>query len=145
MSYRALSLNPEASHLLVLDQDADFMESLRHFATEHDVPSATFYGIGAFSEATLAFFDREAQTYDPIAVEQQTEVLQVSGNLTWHNGTVRVHAHATLGRPDGSTMGGHLMEATVWPTLELQCQTYSTRVERTQNEAVGLPLIPQTG
>ncbi|PEN05632.1 hypothetical protein CRI93_12010 [Longimonas halophila] len=144
MSYRALSLDPDASHLLVLDQNADFMESLIDFATTHDVPSATFYGIGAFSEATIAFFDREEQVYDPIAVNQQVEVLHVTGNLTWHEGAVRVHAHATLGRPDGSTLGGHLVDATVWPTLELQCQTYNTRVERLQNEAVGLPLIPQS-
>ena len=144
MSYRALDLDPSASHLLVLDQHADFMDSLLDFAAEHEVQSATFYGIGAFSEATIAFFDREAQEYDPIAVDQQTEVLHVGGNLTWHDGAVRVHAHATLGRPDGSTLGGHLVDATVWPTLELQCQTYVTRVERVQNEAVGLPLIPQT-
>lgn len=143
MSYRALSLDPDASHLLVLDQDADFMESLTDFSTEHDVPSATFYGIGAFSEATIAFFDREEQVYDPIAVDQQVEVLHVAGNLTWHDNAVRVHAHATLGRPDGSTLGGHLVDATVWPTLELQCHTYNTRVERLQNEVVGLPLIPQ--
>jgi len=143
MSYRTLSLDPDTSHLLVLDQDADFMGSLIDFATTHDVPSATFHGIGAFSEATLAFFNREDQVYDPIEVSQQVEVLHVAGNLTWHSGAVRVHAHATLGRPDGSTLGGHLVDATVWPTLELQCQTYNTRVERLQNEAVGLPLIPQ--
>lgn len=144
MSYRALSLDPDASHLLVLDQDADFMESLLNFASEHDVQSATFHGIGAFSKATIAFFDREEQVYDPIAVDQQVEVLHVAGNLTWHDGAVRVHAHATLGRPDGSTLGGHLVDATVWPTLELQCHTYATRIERTHHADVGLPLIPQT-
>lgn len=144
MSYRTLSLDPKASHLLVMDQDADFMESLRGFAAEHDLQSATFHGIGAFSKATIAFFDRESKVYNPIAVDEQVEVLHVAGNLTWHEGDVRVHAHATLGRPDGATLGGHLVDATVWPTLELQCQTYTTRVERVQNEAVGLPLIPQT-
>lgn len=144
MSYRTLDLDPSASHLVVLDQHADFMDSLLNFAAEHEVQSATFHGIGAFSSATLAFFNRKMQSYDPIAVENQVEVLHVGGNLTWHNGAVRVHAHATLGRPDGSTLGGHLMDATVWPTLELQCQTYATQVERMHHEDVGLPLIPQT-
>lgn len=143
MSYRALSVEPSDTRLIVLDQDADVMDSLRDFAAAHDVQSATFCGIGAFSEATLAFFNRDAQTYDPIAVNTQVEVLHLTGNLTWHDGDVRVHAHATLGHPDGSTVGGHLIDATVWPTLELQCQTYATRVERTHHDAVGLPLIPQ--
>lgn len=143
MSYRDYSLAPASSHLLVLDQNADFMTSLREFADAQAVPSATFYGIGAFSSATLAFFNQEAQEYDPIAVDEQTEVLQVSGNLTWHEGEIRVHAHATLGRPNGTTLGGHLVEATVWPTLELQCQTYDTRIERSYHDTVGLPLIPQ--
>jgi uncharacterized protein len=30
-----------------------------------------------------------------------------------------VHAHVVLGRGDGSTVGGHLKRAIVWPTLEV--------------------------
>ena len=144
MNHRVLDLTPAAAHLLVFDQQADFMEELGAFGERRSVQSATFQGIGAFSSATLAFFDREAQRYDPIEVATQTEVLHVSGNLTRHEGEIRVHAHATLSYPDGSTIGGHLLQATVWPTLELQCQTYSTRIGRTDHEDIGLPLIPQS-
>ncbi|MES3629706.1 MAG: DNA-binding protein [Longimonas sp.] len=144
MNHRVLDLTPAAAHLLVFDQQADFMEELAAFGERRSVQSATFQGIGAFSSATLAFFDREAQRYDPIEVATQTEVLHVSGNLTHHEGEIRVHAHATLSYPDGSTIGGHLLQATVWPTLELQCQTYSTRIGRTDHEDIGLPLIPQS-
>ena len=31
----------------------------------------------------------------------------------------KVHAHAVVGLPDGSTRGGHVLEAHVWPTLEI--------------------------
>ncbi len=144
MSHRALSLRPDATHLLVLDQHADLTDELLAFADTHSVQSATFQGIGAFSSATLAFFNRETQTYDPIPVDTQAEVLHLTGNLTWFEDAVRVHAHATLSYPDGSTVGGHLLEATVWPTLEVQCHTYETRIEREHHSDIGLPLIPQS-
>jgi predicted DNA-binding protein with PD1-like motif len=39
--------------------------------------------------------------------------------IALENGKPKVHAHVVLGKADGTAPGGHLMEATVRPTLEI--------------------------
>lgn len=41
------------------------------------------------------------------------------GDVALQDGKPKIHAHRVVGRRDGSTRGGHLIEAYVRPTLEL--------------------------
>ena len=50
---------------------------------------------------------------------EQVEVLSLIGDVALKDGEPKVHAHVVVGRSDGSTRGGHLMEAHVRPTLEV--------------------------
>ena len=52
-----------------------------------------------------------------------------------------VHAHVVVGRPDGSTRGGHLMQAHVWPTLEVVLSETADYLRRRHDEETGLALI----
>ena len=56
-------------------------------------------------------------------------------------GEAGVHVHAVLGLPDGSTRGGHLIEARVWPTLEVVLTESSRHLRRTFRPELGLALI----
>jgi predicted DNA-binding protein with PD1-like motif len=46
-----------------------------------------------------------------------------------------------LGLPDGSTRGGHLFEAHVWPTLEMVLTAWPERVRRKGDMETGLYLL----
>ena len=117
------------------------MESLAAWARAEGITSASFSGLGAFSSATLAFFNRERKVYDPIPVEEQVELLNITGNIALFEGVPRLHAHATLSYPDGKTIGGHLIEGTVWPTLELTVLVGEQGLERLSDSETGLPLL----
>ena len=52
-----------------------------------------------------------------------------------------VHAHVVLGLPDGSARGGHLIAATVWPTLEVVLAESPKHLRRTFRPELGLALI----
>jgi predicted DNA-binding protein with PD1-like motif len=52
-----------------------------------------------------------------------------------------VHIHVVLGRPDGTTRGGHLLEAHVCPTLEVVLVESPEHLKREWDEEVGLALI----
>jgi predicted DNA-binding protein with PD1-like motif len=52
-----------------------------------------------------------------------------------------VHAHAVLGRRDGSTRGGHLLEGHVRPTLEVMLVESQASLRRRSDPATGLALI----
>lgn len=140
MKSRLLHRDPQTYILVFADGD-EVSSGIKQFATDHDVRSGYFVGLGAFSTATVAFFDMQRKEYDPIRIREQVEVLSLTGNLSRHEGRPAVHAHVVIGRRDGSALGGHLLEGHVRPTLEVIVTVYAEPVERRRDEATGLPLI----
>jgi hypothetical protein len=65
----------------------------------------------------------------------------MSGNVAkGEDGERMVHAHVTVGRSDYTTLGGHVVEATVGPTLEVVVETAPTTIRRRHDPDVGLEL-----
>lgn len=141
MTHKIVSDGPTPVWLLVFETGDEVMQGLTAFATEHELGGAHFIGLGAMSEATLAFFDPDARHYEEIAVDEQVEVLTITGNLARLGGEARVHAHAVLGRRDGSTLGGHLQRGVVRPTLEVFITALPGVLERRFDPESGLPLL----
>lgn len=141
MNVRRVSSGPAEVYALVLAPGDEVSAALRQFAAERDVTGGYFVGLGAFSSATVAFFDLERREYDPIEIDEQVEVLSITGNFGRHDGNPAVHAHVVLGRRDGTAIGGHLLKAIVQPTLELMVTVLHEGLERRRDEQTGLPLI----
>lgn len=141
MQRRVLSENGERSFAVVLETGEEATRCLRNFAEYHGVTAARFTAVGAFAEARLGFYDLEAKEYEPIEVGEQVEVLSLAGDITVHEGEHVVHGHAVLGRRDGSTVGGHLLEGWVRPTLEVMVVEAPGHLVRRMDEDAGLPLI----
>jgi predicted DNA-binding protein with PD1-like motif len=74
-------------------------------------------------------------------VKEQVEVLILAGDVALKDGEPQVHAHVVLGRSDGSTCGGHLLEAHVWPTLEVILEESPTHLKRRFDKETRLALI----
>lgn len=129
------------SYVVVLEAGDEVMGSLVTVAEEEDISGGRVWGIGAFEWTRLGFFDRESKGYREHVVDEQVEVLGLHGNLTRFERRPRVHLHAVLGMADGSARGGHLLEARVWPTLELFVAKSSVELVRELDEEAGLPLI----
>ena len=126
---------------VVFDAGDDPTDGLLAFAAEHDISAARLTGLGAFREAMLGFFVPETQKYEEIPVREQTEVLSLTGNIALHEGAPKLHAHVVLGRRSGEALGGHLLEATVRPTLEVMLTETPATLRREMDAASGLPLL----
>jgi predicted DNA-binding protein with PD1-like motif len=126
---------------LIFDRDDEVVTALERFAQERGIDAAHFTAIGAFSRATLGYFSWERKEYLKIPVEEQVEVLTLAGDIALQEGKRKVHAHAVLGRRDGSTVGGHLLEARVRPTLELMLTESPAHLQRRHDPETGLALI----
>jgi predicted DNA-binding protein with PD1-like motif len=74
-------------------------------------------------------------------LEEQVEVLALTGNVALAKGQPKVHAHVVVGMRDGTAHGGHLIEATVRPTLEVVLVESAPHLRRSMDEATGLALI----
>ena len=127
--------------VLIFNAGDEFKEQLFEFATNDDVASSWFFAIGAFERATVAYFNLETNSYEEIEITEQVEVVSLIGNLAMHDGERRFHAYVVVTKRDGSSHGGHLVDAVVRPTLELFMTTFDTPLLRRKDAATGLPLI----
>jgi uncharacterized protein len=130
-----------STFVLVFAKGDEAMAGLHSFARGHGITAARFTAIGAFSDAKLGYFDRERKEYAEIHVREQVEVLSLLGDVAVENGEARVHAHVVLGRSDGSALGGHLLEAHVWPTLEVVLDESPAHLRKRSDPETGLALI----
>ena len=131
----------ERTFALIFQAGDEAMKGLAGFVKEHRVGDARFTAIGALSGATLGYFDWERKDYRKIPVDEQVELLSLIGDVALADGEPKVHAHAVLGRSDGSTRGGHLIEAHVRPTLELMLVESPAHLRKKHDPESGLMLI----
>jgi predicted DNA-binding protein with PD1-like motif len=141
MKAKRLHANGERTYALVFDKGDEVVGGLESFAREQGVSAARFTAIGAFSDVKLGYFDRERRNYKEIPLPEQVEVLSLLGDVATKDGEPSVHAHVVVGRSDGSTRGGHLLEAHVWPTLEVILDESPAHLRKRSDAETGLALI----
>jgi predicted DNA-binding protein with PD1-like motif len=128
--------------VVVFDKGDEAKAGLTAFAQENQVSAAQITGVGAFSRAVLGYFDRQRKEYQRIPVDEQVEVLSLVGDVALKpDGGPEVHAHVVVGRSDGTTLGGHLLEADVWPTLEVVLTDTPQHLRKRHDPETGLALI----
>jgi uncharacterized protein len=161
MQVKELATRPSRVFAVVMTKGERVAEGLERFAGETGVDAAALSAVGAVSQATLGFFDPVARDYLRIAVPVQAEVVSFQGDITRAeagaagnedraapsedpDGSVSrrtVHVHVVVSRSDGSTVGGHLLEATVNPTLEVIVTESPAHLRRRYDPETGLALV----
>ncbi|KJC51168.1 DNA-binding protein with PD1-like DNA-binding motif [Bradyrhizobium sp. LTSP885] len=130
------------THVVVLDSGEEAFTTLTTIARNLGIAAASLTAIGAFEKATVGWFDLERKTYKKIEVREQCEVLSAIGDVAIaDDGQPGLHVHVVLGLSDGTTRGGHLLEATVRPTLEVVMTETPVRLRRTKRPELGIALI----
>ena len=132
---------PQRTFVMVFDHGDEVLENLLAFAKEHRLSAAEFTGIGAFSDAVLGYFDWQKKDYERIPVDEQVEVLNLTGNIALADGEPKLHPHVVVGKADGTAHGGHLLEAHVRPTLEVIITESPAHLQRRSDPETGLALI----
>jgi predicted DNA-binding protein with PD1-like motif len=142
---KEIPLHRESDHqrtfAFVLEDGEEPMAMLSRCAQDYTLASCQVTAVGGFSRVTLGYFDRARRTYLKIPVEEQVEVLSLLGDIA-HDGDKRVvHVHCVVGLRDGTTRGGHLLEAKVWPTLEVIVTEWPGYLRKRFDPETGLALI----
>jgi len=127
---------------VIFESDDEVMAGLQAFAREQRLAGSHFSAIGACRAVTLGYFEWEARQYRPIPIEEQVEILSLVGDVSLApDGQPQVHAHVVVGKADGTAHGGHLLRATVRPTLEVMLTELPTHLQRQLDPDAGIPLI----
>jgi predicted DNA-binding protein with PD1-like motif len=141
MKTKLISQDREKTHAIIFADGDEFMQGMRSFAVEQGISAAHFTAIGAFSKTTLGYYDMEKKEYKKIPVNEQVEALSLIGDIALKGEEVEIHAHVVAGKADGSTVGGHIMEAQVRPTLEVMLTESPSHLQRKVDQNSGLALI----
>src|SRR5207249_4652294 len=100
---------------VVFDKGDEVRAGLTDFAKDQRLAASQITAIGALSDVTLGYFDRETKKYREIPVQEQVEVMSLLGDVVIDKGEPSLHAHIVVGKADGTAHGGHLLAAHVWP------------------------------
>ena len=141
MKFKLLNADAQRTYAVILESGDEVMQNMLAFTRQQQLKASQFNAIGAFSSAMLGFFDFSTKDYRKIPVSEQVEVLNVAGDISEYKGEYRIHAHVVVGKSDGSAHGGHLIRATVHPTLEVIVTESPAHLVRRMDDESGIPLI----
>ena len=141
MQFKLLNEGEQKTYAVILKSGEEVSENILSFVRQEKIKAAQFTAIGAVSKATLGFFDFAIKDYTKIEIQEQAEVLVLSGDVSLFNNEPKIYAHIVLGKRDGTAHGGHLLHATVHPTLEIILTESPSFLERKMDKETGLPLI----
>jgi uncharacterized protein len=71
----------------------------------------------------------------------QVELLSLIGDVALKDGEPQVHAHAVVGKRDGTAHGGHLLHAHVRPTFEVVLTESPAHLRKEFDASAGIALI----
>lgn len=126
---------------LVMDKGDDPVEQIVDHASSERITGAGVTGIGACRSAVVGYFDPSINDYRSTRFDEQLEVLSFIADVAAKDNEPALHAHVVLGRGDFSTVGGHLVGADVFPTLEVIVTETPTALHKRIDAETGLALI----
>jgi uncharacterized protein len=135
----------ERTFVLILDSGEEAFAAITKFASREKLCGASLAALGAFERAAVGWFDIDSKKYRKIPVDEQCELLSAIGDIAEDDdGDASLHLHVVLGLSDGSTKGGHLLEATVRPTMEVTIVETPVHLRRKMRPDLGIALISIT-
>jgi uncharacterized protein len=109
--------------VLRLDAGEEIRETIAAFAGREGLRCAAISGIGAARDLELGYYHRLRGEYQRRRLDDEFEILALTGNLSVLEGAPFVHLHVVLGGADFAALGGHLFQGVVSVTCEVQLVT----------------------
>jgi predicted DNA-binding protein with PD1-like motif len=117
------------------------MDALSAFVVSNHFAAVHFAGLGACSDAVVAYYDPATHDARKTSYSQQMEIVSLIGDAAPTQSGPGLHAHIGLGFADGTMHGGHLVEAHVSPTLELAVTVSPRPLERAHDATLNTDLL----
>jgi uncharacterized protein len=141
MNFRKIDESPK-TFILVFKTGDELADGLLQFVKDQKLSAASFKAVGALSSVRLGWFSWETKRYEPsVTLDEQVELLSLIGDVALKDGEPVVHAHAVIGKKDGTAHGGHLLKARIRPTCEVVLTESPTSLQKFLDPESGLALI----
>src|ERR1700732_3517066 len=141
MKSRQIDHSPK-TFILVFETGDELAKGLLEFAEQEKLSAASFKAGGALSSVRLGWFSWESKQYEPsVTLDEQVELVSLIGDVAVNREKPVVHAHAVIGRKDGTAHGGHLLEAYIRPTCEVVLTESPAHLQKYFDPESGLVVI----
>ena len=128
-------------YVLRLESGDDILRSLQEFAAAKKLGASLIEGIGSLNKVKLGHYDFKTRQYKYETLEDDFEILNLSGNISSMDGKPLPHIHVTLGRRDFSAIGGHLDEGSVANMVEVIVWKLPRKLLKAKDDAIGLNVL----
>lgn len=142
MDYR----RDENTMYIRMDQGEEIMDTIQKICEKENIVSASFFGIGCCSGATI--FSRFPDTMEDKehSREDCLEMEHIAGTISRQaDGTIQKHAHAVFSYIDMSRkqhiFAGHLISANILYTAEITMLISERPIERMIDSKTGIQVI----
>jgi predicted DNA-binding protein with PD1-like motif len=143
LQYRVIGTGPhgEKTYAVIFGKGDEVMSGLTEFAEHENIQAAQISAIGAFQHSVFAWFDDERKAFRNVPIDRQVEACSVLGDIGLVAAKPAVHVHGVVALPTGETRGGHMLEAYVFPTLELFLTAWPEPLIKVHDDETGLALF----
>ena len=128
----------EKTYALVLAKGEEVLAGLTEFAEREKITAGHFTALGALQSVRFGWFDAAHKAYRHIPINEQVELISFIGDVGVVNGAPQ---SPRVGLADGRMRGGHLLQAIVWPTLEVFFTAWPTTLMKKRDEETTLSLV----
>jgi uncharacterized protein len=141
MNFKKIDESPK-TFILVFETGDELAGGLLRFAKQQKLSAASFKAVGALSSVRLGWLSWEKKRYEPsVTLDEQVELLSLIGDVALKDGEPVVHAHAVVGKKDGTAHGGHLFQAYIRPTCEVVLIESPVHLQKFIDPEAGIALI----
>jgi predicted DNA-binding protein with PD1-like motif len=128
-------------YLVRLVKGEEIIKTLSSFVDEQKILGGFVFGLGAFKDLTLGYFDSLKKEYIKKFIGDDLEFGNLTGSIAYLEGKPFVHAHVTAASPDLKAFCGHLFSATISATGEFMIIPFESKIERKPDPETGLNLL----
>ena len=100
------------TYLFKLPKGKDLLESLADFCHDNQVKCGVVSVVGSVANATVGYYDQSKKKYEKKVINEELELLSLTGNVSIQDNRPQVHAHAVFAGKDFNAVGGHLRPGT---------------------------------
>lgn len=104
---------------LKFDKGDEIVSILTEFCVENKIIMASITAIGAIDTADIGFYSVDNQVYEHNVLQENLEIVNITGNVQIKENKIQPHLHATLSDEKLQTYAGHLFMARVSVVCEM--------------------------
>ena len=124
-----------------IDKGEEILEKIKEITLKENIKLANINALGATNDFTVGVFKVDEKKYYSNTFKGNFEIVSLTGTINTMNDDFYAHLHMSAGNDKGEVFGGHLNRAIVSATCEMIINIIDGKVDRYNDDEIGLNLF----